>query len=254
MAYINSSLPDNLNPLQFAYQRNRSTADAISLALHSALEHLDSKDTYVRLLFIDYSSAFNTIIPSKLVTKLRDLGLNTSLCNWILDFLTIRPQSVRIGSNTSDTIILNTGAPQKAASSALYSLYTRDCVARFCSNSIYKFADDTTIVGRISNSDESEYRKEIESLVEWCHDNNVNKTKELVIDFRKGGGVHAPVYISGAEVERVESFKFLGVNVTNSLSWSNHVDAMAKKAHQRLYFLRRLKKFGLSPLTLTNFY
>ena len=39
-------------------------------------------------LFIDYISAFNNIVPSKLITKLRTLGLNTSLCNWILDFLT----------------------------------------------------------------------------------------------------------------------------------------------------------------------
>jgi hypothetical protein len=38
------------------------------------------------MLFIDYSSAFNTIVPSKHITKLRNLGLNTSLCNWILDF------------------------------------------------------------------------------------------------------------------------------------------------------------------------
>jgi len=47
MAQINSSLPDILDPLQFAYRRNRSTADAISLALHSTVEHLDNKDTYL---------------------------------------------------------------------------------------------------------------------------------------------------------------------------------------------------------------
>jgi hypothetical protein len=40
------------------------------------------------MLCIDYSSAFNTIDPSKLINKLRDLGLNPSLCNWVLDFLT----------------------------------------------------------------------------------------------------------------------------------------------------------------------
>ena len=40
------------------------------------------------MLFFDYISALNTIIPSKLVNKLRTLGLNTSLCYWILDFLT----------------------------------------------------------------------------------------------------------------------------------------------------------------------
>jgi hypothetical protein len=43
------------------------------------------------MLFIDYSLEFNTIMPSKLINKLRTLGLNTSLCNWILDFLTGRP-------------------------------------------------------------------------------------------------------------------------------------------------------------------
>ena len=70
MARINSSLLGYLDPRQFAYCRNRSTAYAISLALHSTLEHLDNKDTYVRLLFIDYSSASNTIIPMKLISKL----------------------------------------------------------------------------------------------------------------------------------------------------------------------------------------
>ena len=122
MAQINSSLPDDLDPLQFAY--NRSIADTISLALHSTLEHWDNKDIYVRLLFIDYSSAFNTIIPTKLISKLRGLGLGTSLCDWILNFLSHRPQSVRIGNNVSSTINLNTGAPQGCVlSPLLYSLY-----------------------------------------------------------------------------------------------------------------------------------
>ncbi|KAI4903867.1 hypothetical protein NFI96_004566, partial [Prochilodus magdalenae] len=60
----------------------------IALTVHSALTHLDRKNTYVRMLFIDYSSAFNTIIAAKLIPKLTDLGLNPHLCNWVLDFLT----------------------------------------------------------------------------------------------------------------------------------------------------------------------
>ncbi|KAI3356900.1 hypothetical protein L3Q82_003544 [Scortum barcoo] len=59
--FITSSIPDSLDPLQFAYRPNRSTEDAIALTLHTALSHLDQRDTYVRMLFIDYSSAFNTI-------------------------------------------------------------------------------------------------------------------------------------------------------------------------------------------------
>ena len=60
---------------------------------------------------IDYSSAFNTIVPSKLAIKLRDLRLNSALCDWILNFLTGRPQAVRVGNITSSTLILNTRAP-----------------------------------------------------------------------------------------------------------------------------------------------
>jgi hypothetical protein len=95
IAHINSIIPDTQDPLQFTYHPNRSTDDTTSIALHTALSHLDKRNTYVRIWFIDYSSAFNTIVPTKLITKLRTLELNTSLCNWILDFLTGRPQVVR---------------------------------------------------------------------------------------------------------------------------------------------------------------
>ncbi|XP_072900764.1 uncharacterized protein [Hemitrygon akajei] len=96
MTRLNSCLSKDLDPLQFAYRHHRSMADAISTALHIALDHLDNTNAYVRTLFIDYSSAFNTIIPTILIKKLQNLGLCTSLSNWILDFLIGRPQSVQI--------------------------------------------------------------------------------------------------------------------------------------------------------------
>ena len=106
--HITSTLPDKLDPLQFAYCPNRSTDDAIAITLHTGLSHLDKRNTYVRMLFIDYSSAFNTIVPSKLVIKVETLGLDPALCNWVLDFLMV---VVRVGNNISITLILNTGAP-----------------------------------------------------------------------------------------------------------------------------------------------
>ncbi|KAI4877977.1 hypothetical protein NFI96_018320 [Prochilodus magdalenae] len=67
---------------------NRSTDDAISSVVHTALTHLEQKDSYVRMLFVDFTSAFNTMIPQTLTDKLSSLGLRSSLCNWVLDFLT----------------------------------------------------------------------------------------------------------------------------------------------------------------------
>ncbi len=102
--HICSSIPVTLDPLQFAYQPNRSTDDAISLVLHSSLTHIDSTNgNYVRLLFIDYSSAFNPIVPTNLAVKLSDRGLNTSLCDCIQDFLTARPQVVKVSQFTSNS-------------------------------------------------------------------------------------------------------------------------------------------------------
>ena len=58
---------------------------------------------------------------------------------------------------------------------------------------------------------------------------NVNKTKEIVINFSKHSGEHAPVYINGDDVGMVESFKFPGIQITNNLSWSLHANALLRK-------------------------
>jgi hypothetical protein len=55
-------------------------------------------------------------------------------------------------------------------------------------------------------------------------------------------------------VERVESFKFLGVHITNELSWSKHTKTDVKRARQHLFPLRRLKRFGMVPQILKRFY
>ena len=60
--------------------------------------------------------------------------------------------------------------------------------------------------------------------------------------------------MDGAAVERVKSFKFSGVHITDNLKWSRHTDLLVRKAQQRLFNLRRLKNFVLAPKTLTDFY
>ncbi|KAK3534913.1 hypothetical protein QTP70_001994 [Hemibagrus guttatus] len=147
MRHIKTQLPPSLDPLQFAYRPNHSTDDAITTTLHLSLTHLYNKDTYVRMLFIDFSSAFKTIIPQHLIQKLCILGLNNSLCNWILDFLTGRPQSVQIGNSFSSTTTLSTGGHQGCVlSPLLFTLLTHDCAAMHSSNHIVKFTNDMAMM------------------------------------------------------------------------------------------------------------
>lgn len=129
------------------FRNDRSTADVISLAPQSTLDHLVNKNTHAWLLFINCSSAFTTIISSKLVSKFQDLGLCTFLCNWIIDFIMGRPQSVWISKNIS-SLTTNTSAPKGwVFSPLLCSLHTSDCVAERSSNAIDKFTDDPIVVG-----------------------------------------------------------------------------------------------------------
>ncbi len=76
-------------------QHIQSTEDAIAHILHTALSHLDKKGSYVRLLF-DYNSVFNTIVPST----------SCSQCKRVLDFLTGRPQVVRVDGHILSILIL----------------------------------------------------------------------------------------------------------------------------------------------------
>jgi hypothetical protein len=87
----------------------------------------------------------------------------------------------------------------------------------------------------------------------WCQDNNlslnVSKTKELIVDYR-----NRPPLTDGAVVEQVESFKFLGVHITNKLTWSKHTKTVVKRERQSLFPLRRLKRFGMGLQILKTFY
>ena len=237
-----------LDPLQFAYRRNRSVEDAVSLCIHSILQHLETSSRYARILFIDFSAAFNNIIPARLCDKLLQMGVSRSMCNWIFDFLTNRSQVVRVNNKLSKSLPISMGTPQGCVlSSLLYLLYTNDCISFSDTVKIFKFADDTTVTGLISQNDESAYRTEVSSLVEWCAQNNlrlnISKTKEIIVDFRINKAELQPLVINEQAVETVESFKFLGTTISATLKWNINVNLIIKKAHQRLFFLRQLQSF-----------
>ena len=250
----------NLDPLQFAYRSGRGVEDAIATLLHKLLLHLESPGCYARILFADFSSAFNTMQRHILISKLQDLNVPTLIVEWVLDFLSDRRQQVKVGETLSPELISNTGAPQGCVLSPfLYITYTNNCT---CSENCtcVKFADDSAILGLISENDDSEdkYFTEIDNFATWCSDHhlelNVTKTKELIIDFRDKANNIRPVKIGNDSVEQVEHFKYLGLTLDSKLNFKQHVHTVQKKGQQRLHVLRRLRSFDLHPKLLQNLY
>ncbi len=200
----------SLDPLQFAYRANRSVDDAVNMELYYVL---DRSGAYVRILFV--SSAFNTIIPNLLLPKLTQLSVPTSIC--------VDQQLVRLGKYTSSICTINTGVPQGCVlSPLLFSLYTNDCTSKDPSVKLLKFADDTTLIGLIQDSDESAYRQEVKELAVWCSLNNLEfntlKTVEMIVDFRRNPPT---LTIMNSTVTAVESFGFLGTIISRDLKLDN---------------------------------
>uniref|UniRef100_A0AAZ3PEU3 Alkylated DNA repair protein AlkB homologue 8 N-terminal domain-containing protein n=1 Tax=Oncorhynchus tshawytscha TaxID=74940 RepID=A0AAZ3PEU3_ONCTS len=105
--------------------------------------------------------------------------------------------------------------------------------------------------------DETAYREEVRGLTMWCQDNNlslkvINK-KEMIVDYRKRRTEHAPILIDEAVKEQVESFKFLGIHISNKRTCSKHTKTVVKRARRSLFPLRRLKRFGMGPQILKRF-
>jgi hypothetical protein len=76
----------------------------------------------------------------------------------------------------------------------------------------------------------------------------------MIVDFRLKKEPHVPLIINGEEVEITPSFKFLGTTISNDMTWGIHIETSVKKGHQRLYFLRQLKKFHVSTNIMIQFY
>ncbi|KAK3551043.1 hypothetical protein QTP70_011502 [Hemibagrus guttatus] len=110
------------------------------------------------------------------------------------------------------------------------------------SNHIVKFANDTTVVGLIKKNDsrqrggakESADREEVQRLTAWCRANNlslnVDKPKEMVVDFRRAQSDHSLLFFNRSPVEIVKSTKFLGVHLVENFTWSLNTSSISKKA------------------------
>jgi len=126
LKHIRALVELSLDPLQFAYQSRIEVEDAIIFLLYRAYTHQEEAGSSVSVMFFDFSSAFNTIRHALPGTKLLDMQVDAPLVAWITNYLTGRPQYVRLQSNMSDTIVSNMGAPQgRVPSPLLFTLHLR---------------------------------------------------------------------------------------------------------------------------------
>ncbi|KAI3361221.1 hypothetical protein L3Q82_013416 [Scortum barcoo] len=127
--------------------------DAVIYLLQRSLSHLEDSGNTVRITFFDFSSAFNTILPLTAQGEAGESGASDQLAAWVTNYLTDRPQFVRLQDCVSDVVVCSTGAPPREQSSHLSSSPCTHRTFTYSTDSCHlqKFSDDdTAIVGCVS--------------------------------------------------------------------------------------------------------
>ena len=200
---------------QFACREHRSTEDALTVLLDTVTEHLDANSkNYARCLFVDFTSAFNTISPTLLVDKLKSASIHNNMLNLIYSFLVNRKQWVATKEAKSLVKTSSTGSPQGCVwSPILFSIYVQDMPILSMGNyHLIKYADDTILLELCYTNVQSTLPAAAECLTSWFSSQdlllNVSKTKQLIFTKMRDNRACDPLVINGTAVEQVESFVY----------------------------------------------
>lgn len=244
LARILPLLLTKLDSKQFAVA-GKSTVQAVVYLLHLALEALDKGNCSVRFFFTDFSKGFDLIDHHILLDKLGKYELPGCLVRWVAAFLIGRTQRVCLDSSLSSTKMLNGGIPQGTRlGSILFAVMVDDLLRSWGPR--VKFVDDLTVLEIVPRNSPSVMRYIANDIHSFAINNNMRlnakKCKLLPVSFlHYDSSVWPPLFLAGAEIDSVESFKFLGIYISSDLSCTKHCDVMVKKANRRLYAIRKLK-------------
>ena len=251
-----------INPHQFGSLRGSSTVHALVELIQSWHRRLDSPGKMIRVLMIDFSKAFDRVGHFIILWKLASLHGSTIanfLMRWLTLFLCQRQQRTKIGQHTSDWCVTSKQVYQRAWKGPQSTLCGPVAFLTHISDlqtcNILKYVYDYSI-WEVCTDDG--YDSEIQQAAKWSSNNlmkvNMDKTREMVITFSKKHPTRATVFVNSNAIERVTTFKLLGVMLWTDLSWGLHVDYLYGKRTPRLYLLTLLKRAGVAPSDTLRIY
>jgi len=232
---------------QFAFRPTGSTTSALITILQT-VTNLLSSNPFVRMIAIDFSKAFDSVRHAELGNKLAMLDIPDNIHNWLISFLENRAHCTDFQGLRSTTAKISASIVQgSAVGPAAYAVVASDLSVSIQGNFLVKFADDTYLIVPAKNS--STCSSEIANIESWAAANNLkfNRSKTFEIIFRKprthlSPGEIPPV-IPG--VERVSSLKCLGITITPTLSFTEHIRQTLITCQQSFYALKILRSHGL---------
>ena len=236
---LSSHLNSNnlLFPLQSGFRPSHSTQTLLLYCLDRWYRALDNR-SFVGVVFLDITKAFDTVSHNLLLSKLSSLGLSTSAVSWFQSYVSNRCHITQVADSYSSPGFPSSGVPQGSVLGlTLFSAFINGLPSILPRDSTVLFADDTTIY--IVRDSLPTIQVSLQLCLDlanlWLQRNGLRiytaKTKSMLI--HSNGKVvddNLSLRIDDRTVERVRSFKFLGVVVNDTLTWAHILTWFVKRS------------------------
>ena len=240
---------------QHGFRTGRSCLSNLLSFFDEVSKSIDS-GTAVDAIYLDFAKAFDKVPHGRLLHKLEKYGIRGQLLNWIKAWLSGRSQRVCLEGTVSDWVAVISGVPQGSVLGPLLFLVYINDLEDGIKSSILKFADDTKMFRKISNTgDTRQLQEDLDVLIQWSKKwqmlFNVEKCKVMHIGNPKDP--KANYFMQGCQLDECLEEKDLGVLISSDLKVGSQCKQAFLKANRMLGVLKRTV-INKTPGIMINFY
>lgn len=247
--HVITFLTDNniLSSFQHGFRKGFSTVTQLTTVIHNFASVMD-KSGQTDVIFLDFRKAFDLVSHQKLVFKLRYIGLPPFIINWISAYLANRVQSVSVNGHHSRRLPVTSGVPQGSVLGPLLFLIFINDIVNVVTEPVQVrlFADDCILFHEIACREDQELlNTNLHSIYSWCKqwDMQLNEEKTVYMQItKKKHRCKFPYNLPTHHLVEVNEYKYLGVTITNNLSWNSHISNVCAASFRKLCILRHKLK------------
>ena len=255
-SFFNSN--ELLSENQFGFRDKRNTELAVLNLMHRILNPLIEK-SYTIVVFLDFSSCFDTICRDMLLSKLHKYGIRGVGYRFLKSYFENRTQNVKYNEFLSERRNQDLGVIQGSNNGPLlFDIYANDFNKLCTEGENIHFADDTCLI--YTNNDFNTLvhlvNERLKVVFDWCNYNkmSLNPSKSEYMLFTNRKVPYEPqIVLGGDRIERKSSVKYLGIHIDSGLRFSSHVDNIKTALSRRIGISRKLVHY-CNYRAASNFY
>ena len=231
-----------LYPLQHGFRGQLSCETQLLELVHDLTSNCHAGHQ-TDMLVMDFSKAFDKVGHERLLLKLAGYGITGRTHSWIRAFLRHRTQVVVVDGEQSSKVPVTSGVPQGSVLGPCLFLFFINDLAEELHSTVRLFADDTIAYLTVdSEGDARKLQEDLDKLAHWGDlwqmEFHPAKCYVLRVSKKLKSNIQRHNYtLNGHTLEVTKSVKYLGITISEDLSWGPHIQNSIKRPIQSRQFL-----------------